>query len=339
MTAKLPAYVQWLMDKANYPHQAESVELIQTHISYVLIAGQYVYKFKKPAYFEFLDFTSLAKRKFYCEEELRLNRRLCPKIYLQTITLHRCKGGFSWGEGEAPEEYAVKMRRLSEEKMMGRVIARGELQKKDILRIIEKLIPFYGLADRSARVKHFGEVEAVSKNIHDNFTETRPYVGGSVLPKRRFAKIERLTARFLKKSELFAQRIQHNKVCECHGDLHSGNICLEEDVAIFDCIEFNESLRCIDVAADLAFMAMDLDYHGLRDFRDLFINKYIEMSEDEELLHMLAFYMCYRAYVRGKIGLLTSVDEHVSTEARTAAERSAKSYFMLAEEYGEQLDD
>ncbi len=338
MDALLPDYVQWLMDKENYPHQVESVELIQTHISYIVLAGAYVYKFKKPVDFGFLDFTSLEKRKYFCNEELRLNRRLCPNVYLRTVELGKCCDDFCWGEGDEPIEYAVQMRRLKEDRMMGRLIARGQLQKADIVRIADVLIPFYERAGRSDRVKQFGDVRVVSRTIQENFMETRQFVGGVALPENRFKKIQRIALRFLGKEQIFAQRVRLNKICECHGDLHSGNICLEQEVAIFDCIEFNERLRCTDIAADLAFMAMDLDYHSLHDYSDLFINSYLERSEDEKLMDVLAFYMCYRAYVRGKIGLLTSADSHVSAETRKNAEESAKKYFMLAEEYGEQIE-
>lgn len=338
MDTQLPLYVKWLLDKNHYAHPVDVVELIQTHISYVVVAGQYVYKFKKPADFGFLDFTSLAKRKYFCEEELRLNRRLCPAIYLQTIALCGCPSGFCWEEGGEPVEYAVKMRRLSEEKMMGRVIARGELKKSDITRIVETLMPFYELAERSDRVRQYGDVRAVTKTIHDNFAETQSFAGTNALPEKRFRQIRKYTERFLAKDKVFADRVRHDKVCECHGDLHSANICLEDEVAIFDCIEFNESLRCTDIAADLAFLAMDLDYHGLYDYRDLFIDSYLERSGDEGLIQMLPFYMCYRAYVRGKIGLLTSVAEQVPENEREKAEESAKRYFQLAEEYGGQLE-
>lgn len=337
MEAILPEYVQWLLDEKNYPHPVEYVELIQTHISYVILAGDFVYKFKKPVDFRFLNFTSLDRRKFYCEEELRLNRRLCPKIYLDTVAVCKGAGGFAWDRAGQPVEYAVKMRRLAEDRMMGRVIARGELQQGDILRITDKLIPFYETADRSGRVRGYGDVGAVARTIQDNFRETRPFAGGNVLPEGRFNSIRRYATRFLEKEQLFVDRANEDKICEGHGDLHSGNICLEDEVAIFDCIEFNESLRCTDIAADLAFLAMDLDYHGLRSYRDIFIDSYIERSGDRGMKRMLAFYMCYRAYVRGKIGLLTSADNKVAEDVRTRAEESARRYFRLSEEYGEQF--
>lgn len=338
MDAQLPLYVKWLLDKHHYAHPVDAVELIQTHISYVVVAGQYVYKFKKPAAFGFLDFTSLAKRKYFCEEELRLNRRLCPAIYLQTIALCDCESGFCWEDGGKPVEYAVKMRRLSEEKMMGRVIARDELKEDDIIRIVDKLMPFYQLAERSGRVQQYGDVRAVTKTIHDNFNETQSFAGTNALPAKRFRQIRKCAERFLANGKIFAERVRGGKVCECHGDLHSANICLEDEVAIFDCIEFNESLRCTDIAADLAFLAMDLDYHNLSEYRDLLINSYLERSGDDGLIQMLPFYMCYRAYVRGKIGLLTSVADQLPENEREKAEQSAKKYFQLAEEYGGQLE-
>lgn len=332
----LPEYVRYLLKSSSYPHPAKQVELVQTHISYVILAGDYVYKWKKPVNFGFLDFSSLHKRKFFCEEEVRLNRRLCPKIYLDVVPIAREKAGFRLAGSGEPVEYGVKMLRLPEERMMTRVIAAGRLQKSHLERIVELLVPFYAAADDESRIAEYGRLKAVRKTMDDNFTETRKFVGGAALSAERYARIRKFTDMFLRKNDLFEQRVNHRRVRECHGDLHSANICLTDEVDIFDCIEFNESLRCTDVAADVAFLAMDLDFHGLHELSDFFIQRFVACSRDEELLDMLDFYKCYRAYVRGKIGLLTAADPAVDRDVAARSLADAARYFRLAEHYGAQ---
>jgi len=153
------------------------------------------------------------------------------------------------------------------------------------------------------------------------------------LSKGRFIRIKNYAENFLKKREIFERRVAEGRVRDCHGDLHSANICLTDEIAIFDCIEFNEGLRCTDIAADLAFLAMDLDFHNLRDLSNFFVDRYISCSGDDGLREMLNFYKCYRAYVRGKIGLLTAADNGVGRAEKSMALKMAQHYFQLAEEY------
>ena len=331
----IPAYIDYLLAPSSYPHSVGDTQLVQTHISFVILAGEYVYKWKKPVNFGFVNFSTLARRKHFCEEELRLNRRLCPEIYLGLTWVSREGGTFRLhGNGEIVE-YGVKMARLPEEAMMSQVLAAGGVRREHLDTLVSILVPFYRQADGGERVRANGRAEAVAHNIFDNFAQTARFVGGPALGTGRFAAIKAYAEQFLAREELFAERIAAGAVRDCHGDLYSGNICLADRISIFDCIEFNENLRFIDYAADVAFLAMDLDFHGYTGLSKYFIDRFIALSGDPGLLKMLNFYKCYRAYVRGKVGVLTAADPGVDQHAAEAALATAAKYFQLAEAYAE----
>ena len=321
----LPPFVQALMEPSVFSHAAPEIQLVQTHISFVVLAGDYVYKFKKPVDFGFLDFSTLDKRKNCCEQELLLNRRLCPDIYLDVISVCDQNGGFSFEGTGSPVEYGVKMKRMPEEKMMGRIIAAGELKKSHIDQIVQTLVPFYEKAAGGKEFVDFGTSQSVSINVLENFDQTRDFVGKGALTGEQFAKIGDYARAFLKQEDLFLSR-SSSHIKDCHGDLYSANICLADKVYIFDCIEFNERFRYCDVASDVAFLAMDLDYHGLSELSDYFISSFVEQSGDQGLLDMLPFYKCYRAYVRGKIGLFTAHAPEVDEKTRAGALEQAEKY-------------
>jgi len=333
----LPSYLDFLKDPGAYPHRPAKVTLLQTHISYVFLAGPYVYKVKKPVDFGFLDFTTLTKRKYYCEEELRLNRRLCPDIYLDVVAIKQKGDDFRLdGPGGRAVEYAVKMARLPEDGMMDKVIAAGNLTPEMVDRIVEILVTFYRNAEVGPEITAAGSRDAVAKNIRDNFQQTERFVGCPVLCADHFAKISAYAEEFLAKEELFRKRQDEGWIREGHGDLHSANICLGERIWIFDCIEFNPRLRYGDVAADVAFLAMDLDYRGQGRLSARFVDTFSERIGDPGLRTMLNFYKCYRAYVRGKIGLLTGQAAEVDEATRSAALGRAGRYFKLAVRYAEE---
>ncbi len=333
----LPKLVEDLLRPEAYPHRPEKVELVQTHISYVFLAGDLVYKIKKPVNFGFLDFTTLEKRKFFCEREVELNRRLCPEIYLGVVPVVEKGGRFVVeAEGE-PREWAVKMKRLPEEGMMSRLIAEGRLTKRHLDLLVEKLVPFYRTAATGPEVNRYGTLEAISYNVEENFSQTKDFVG-QALAEHRYNHIVSWSRRFMEENAaLFEARIEGGFIRDGHGDLYSANVCYptEESVCVFDCIEFNDRFRCGDVAQDLAFMAMDLDYHRLRDFSRYFIERYVELSGDRGLLEVLDFYKCYRAYVRGKIGCFTWASEEVDEDTRKKSLEAARRYFDLAYLYAE----
>ena len=330
----LPDFITWFLDPAHYDHPVDRVELVQTHISYVLLAGDFVYKFKKPVNFGFLDFTTLDKRRHFCQQELLLNRRLCPDIYLDVFPVSRQGAGFSFGCGGAGEavEYGVRMKMMPQERMMGRVIAGGELNESHINDIVATLVPFYDKAAGGGEIAGFGTARAVGVNVLENFDQTRGFIGKGALQQSQFDAISSYARTFLQNEGLFLARCAE-RVKDCHGDLYSANICLADKVYIFDCIEFNERFRYCDVASDVAFLAMDLDFHGLQALSGYFIDRFVVAGNDPGLPAVLPFYKCYRAYVRGKIGLFTAHAPEVDEITRNKALAQAEKYFLLAEEY------
>lgn len=334
----LPEYIQFLMNAEAYSHPVDEVRLIQTHISFVVVAGDFVYKWKKPVDLGFLNFSTLSRRRYYCSQELLLNRRLCPEIYLALIELTQDDDNYRiQGRGRIIE-YGVKMVRLPEERMMNRLIGQGAVQLADIDRIVARLVPFYKRSECSERMARFGSARQVGRNVIENFRQTESFIGEKGLESNRFKKIVAYSAQFLANDRIFRQRIMDGRIRDCHGDLHTANICLTDEVAIFDCIEFNRRLRYTDVAADVAFLAMDLDFHGLHDLSRYFVEQFVLASGDPGLHAVLNFYKCYRAYVRGKINLLTAADPHVNRSVAEKCREMAWDCFALAEFYAGQTD-
>ncbi len=329
----LPSYIQYLQQESSYPHSAADISLVQTHISFVLLAGDSVYKWKKPVDFGFLNFSTLEKRKYYCEQELQLNRRLCPDLYKELVTINKDGEGFCLnGSGEVVE-YGIRMARMPEERMMGRVMAAGELNREHLDAIIDQLVPFYQAAAGDAAIQAFGQASSVAVNVLENFEQTENFVDQGALTRKQFDAIVSYSKEFLSHEDRFQARIDAGKIRDCHGDMHSANICLTDPVNIFDCIEFNERFRYSDVAADVAFLAMDLDFHGETELSNYFIEQFAAKSSDDGLVNMLNFYKCYRTYVRAKIALFTASDPAVDEKITAACIEQAKKYFFLAEKY------
>ena len=332
--ANLPPFVRLLLAPASYPHPAAGIKLVQTHISYVFLAGDFVYKFKKPVNFGFLDFTTLDKRRYFCEQELLLNRRLCPDLYLGIVTVNEKDGALALNGAGEPVEYGVKMARMPEEGMMANFIASGQLDRTMIARIVAILAPFYQQADGGPEIQKFGTAQAVSVNVLENFEQTQGFIGCPSLSQQQFDTISTYAKGVLAQEARFDARIAAGRIRDCHGDLYSANICFDgEKVHIFDCIEFNQRFRYCDVASDVAFLAMDLDFHGMNDLSRFFIETFVAQSGDSGLLGMLNFYKCYRAYVRGKINLFTAHAPEVDAATKEKCFEMAGKYFTLAERY------
>lgn len=329
----LPGFISALMQADAYDSPVGKIELVQTHISFVVLAGDFVYKFKKPVDFGFLDFSTLEKRHHCCEQELLLNRRLCPDIYLGLVTVSREGDGFAInGSGEVVE-YGVKMVRMPEEKMMVNLVRAGQVGRDEIDALVDVLVPFYQQADRNAEIDGFGTAESVAVNVLENFSQTETFIGGGAIDQAQFDTIASWAKEFMTREELFSRRIQGGYIRDCHGDLYSANICLADKVYIYDCIEFNRRFRYCDVASDIAFLTMDLDFHGLQELSSYCIDQFCERSGDAGLQEMLNFYKCYRAYVRGKIGLFTASDPAVDEAVKESSIQAAARYFTLAESY------
>ncbi len=316
-----------------YSHPVRSVEYIQTHISSVFLTGDLAYKLKKPVDFGFLDFTTPERRREMCHSEVTLNSRLAPTVYygVKPITREGSRPVLE-GPGRAVD-WVVVMRQLDQDLLGPRVLAAGHLDGEKIRSVVDLLVPFYRRARTGPGVDEHGSRETVRFNTDENFEQTEAFVGRALSPEQ-YDGIRAFTNEFLEeRGDLFQRRIRGERIRECHGDLHLGNIFFEEPPVIFDCIEFNERFRCSDVAADLAFLVMDLDFQGQEELAREAADRYVAESGDEEVLELLDFYACYRAYVRGKIACFTSADEGLSPEAREEQLEQARRYFRLAGRY------
>jgi len=325
--------VQALLDPKTYPAKPQRVELVQTQMSFVFLTDDYVYKVKKPVNLGYLDYTTLDKRQFYCQQEVELNRRLCPDTYLGVVPITQDKDNiFIERQGEVIE-YAVKMRRLPQEAMMDVLLANNQVSSEIVSGIAQKLVQFHQKAETNADISTFGSLDIITQNTEENFTQTEKYISNTISQKQ-YERIKYYTDSVLReKAHLFHKRVADGRIRDCHGDLHSAHICLSNSICIYDCIEFNDRFRYCDVASEIAFLAMDLDHYGRADLSRIFVNAYIALSQDKEIEELLNFYKCYRAYVRGKVNSFQLDDPHISQDEKTGVLATARSYFELAESY------
>jgi len=330
---ELAALVKALSNPKAYPHNPKSVELVQTQISFVFLTGDYVYKVKKPVNFGFLDFTTLEKRRFYCDQEVVLNKRLCANIYVGVVSITK-KGKSFLVEGSGKEvEYAVKMRPLPYQRMMDRMLQKDQVTPQMVEMVAKRLAEFHRKAEISEELANIGGLDTVTRNAEENFTQVISYVNQTIA-KEQYEQIKNYTHSFLKKNAaLFAKRVKEGRIRDCHGDLHAAHICFIDGLCIFDCIEFNDRFRYIDVASEVAFLAMDLDFHRRPELSKHFADAYVKASGDKELLQLLDFYKCYRAYVRGKVEGFQLDDPHISQDQKAKKLAVARRYFELAEAY------
>lgn len=328
--------VEALKKPEAYDENPGNIELVQTHLSFVFLNRKFVYKIKKAVNFGFLDFSTLDKRRFFCEKELELNRRLCPDMYLEVVPINKSNIIRIKGEGKTVE-YAVKMVRIPQNRIMTILLDENKVDEKLVDRIAKVIAGFHAKAETNERISQFGSLTTIRMNWEENFDQTEECVG-KTLSEKEFNVIREKVENFMDANKsLFEKRIGEGKVRDCHGDIHSGNIFVTDKIYIFDAIEFNERFRYSDVAADMAFLAMDLDFRKQSDLSDVFVKKYIEYSKDEELTKLLSFYKCYRAYVRGKVVGFKLNDPNIGSEEKTAALKEAKAYFKLASYYAKEL--
>jgi aminoglycoside phosphotransferase family enzyme/predicted kinase len=310
------------------------VELIQTHVSWLFLTDTHVFKLKKPDKFGFLDFSTLDLRRFYCHEELRLNRRLCPDIYEQVIELRETEAGAVFTGGGKTIDYAVMMKRLPADRMLDRLVDSGNVSVKEIQNVAFEISRFHSLASTSPHISEFGSLEQIQFNWRENFEQTAQF-NKSTIPPSVSVNISSYVEEFINTHHsIFAERIDNGFIRDCNGDIHLGNICLQNESAyIFDCIEFNERFRYSDTAADIAFLLMDLDYHHRSDLADAALTAYITASGDTECVKIITFYKVYRAFVRGKVESMQLNDTGITEEEHVIAQKSAIRYFRLAQGY------
>lgn len=327
------ALVAALLNPALYGNSVERVEKIETHISYLLLAGTHVYKIKKAVDLGFLDFSTLERRDFYCREELWLNRRLAPALYLDVVPI---TGSYEHprlaGPG-TPIEFAVKMRRFSQDDLLDAMLARDLLSPIHIDRLAEKIADFHMTSAAAIGDDSYGSPNAVRAPVLENFAQIRQ-TSPAASSVSILDELEKWTTHEHDRLEaMFRTRKSGGFVRECHGDFHLGNVALVNgEVTAFDCLEFNANLRWIDVQSETAFMVMDLQAKNRPDLAQRFLNRYLEFTGDYAGLAVLRFYLVYRAMVRAKVHALRSEQPHVDAQLRAAALAKHRSYLHLAKQ-------
>jgi uncharacterized protein len=311
----------------------EHVTALETHISYVFLTGRFAYKIKKAVDFGFLDFTTLSARRFYCEEELRLNRRLAPALYLEVVPITGPVDAPRI-DGEGPAlEYAVKMREFPQDALASRLLARGELPPRDVDALAAAVARFHASIEVAAPDAGFGAPESICRTAIDNCDTLRRLADGPD-ERQEIEALARWTEREASRLRgALATRLARGFVRECHGDLHLGNIArIDGELTIFDCIEFNPGLRWIDVMSELAFVVMDLEYRQRSDLARRFLNAYLEITGDYAGLEVLRFYLAYRALVRAKVARLR-VAQLPSGDAGREGIHDSRAHERLAHAY------
>jgi aminoglycoside phosphotransferase family enzyme/predicted kinase len=326
--------IAFLADPESYSHRPSQVTLIQTHASWVFVASPFVYKVKKPVNFGFLDFSTLELRKADCEREVELNRRLAGEIYLDVEPIREHGGKLQFGERGVVIEWVVRMREMDSRQFLSHLIPEGKLDFKDMDRLIDCLHQFYLTQPPLSHEETAAAGTRTRKSVHDNFAIVQPFLGNGI-SRPTLETIECFASTFEAGHEsLFAARIAQGWFRDCHGDLHLEHIHLTPArVNIYDCIEFNKAFRHIDVASDISFLAMDLDFNDRPDFARYLVDRFATLVHDDGMRLLMDYYKCYRACVRGKVECLRSASETVSREERHASLAQALRYFQLALRY------
>ncbi len=329
---QLQELVSFLGVPASYPHGPREVRSIQTHISWVFVTTPFVFKVKKAVNLGFLDFSALEKRRHFCQRELELNRRLCPSVYLDIVPIYKSASGFSFkAEGEIAE-YSVKMRELPDGWFLSELLVKRLVGENEINRVISCLHRFYESQPPSPVIEEWGRPEKLKISTDENFAQVEPFVGRTISP-AAFETIRHFTNRFYAANEkLFRERVQRHRIRDCHGDLHLDHVHITpEATTIFDCIEFNDRFRFIDIGNDLAFLAMDFDFEGRSDLGNLLLRNAAREFGDDGILKVSDFYKCYRAFVRGKVQSIQGISMKTTTPEEHAEQ--AGRYFRLALRY------
>lgn len=326
--------IGFLADSCSYNHHPQTVHIIQTHASIVAIAPPFVYKVKKNVNHGFLDYSTLDKRKHFCEQEVILNRRLAPDIYLGITPIVRNDNKLAFSETGNIVEYAVTMRCVPDDALLKHRLAKGQIGRSDMVALGKLLGQFYRSQKPEPAVAEYGAPEAIRYSIEENFTQTERFVNTALSP-AAFRAIKEFNNMFFQRfSGVLERRAAEGRIKECHGDLHLEHIAfLPNGIRILDCIEFNSRFRCIDTASDVAFLAMDLEFHKRFDLAQTLVETVAAETGDKDIAPILNFYKCYRAYVRGKIAALRAMSAALPDTEKYPSLVLAKKYFRLALHY------
>ncbi len=325
--------IDFLMDTRSYPERPRAVSHLETHISHVFMGDRFVYKVKKPVDFGFLDFSTLKKRHYFCEQEVVLNSRLAKGIYLGVQPIYKGRRGFCFSpqEGSLPAEYAVRMKRIPHECLLFKLISEGRPLYGLLEDVGGTLARFHGDA-APYKGRKFGGIEAIGAATDENFEQIRPFTGLTV-DRKIFTSLMMYTRTFIAEHKaVFAERRRNGFIRDGHGDLHCQHICLEHPPVIFDCIEFNRGFRIIDILEDIAFLFMDLEYRGRFDLSARLHKAYFARQPKVLNEELLRFYKIYRAVVRGKVEGFAARNVEDRSEREKAVAR-ARDYFGLAGYY------
>ncbi len=319
-----------------YPPSPTAVQLIQTHISYVLLTGEFAYKIKKPLDFGFLNYSTLEARQHFCQEELRLNQRSAAEVYLEVVPITQTGDRYQLGGSGEVVEYAVKMRQFPQDALLTHLFERGEFTPALVQELAQVIAEFHRKTTTNDYIRSFGAVDQVRQAFDENFEQTAQYIGGPQT-QQQFDETQAYCDRFFdEQADLFQQRIQADRIRECHGDLHLRNIAYwNGKLLLFDCIEFNEPFRFVDVMYDVAYIVMDLEARQRRDLSTLFLNTYTEQTGDWEGLQVLPIYISRQTYVRAKVTCFLLNDPGVPDAEKQIAAETAALYYRLAWEYAQ----
>jgi uncharacterized protein len=331
----LPALIEQMQQPGFYPHPCqEPIQLIQTHCSYVLLTGDYVYKLKKPVNFGFLNYSTLELRQQFCHEELRLNKRGAESLYLEVLPIYKSGEQYQLGATGDAVEYALKMRQFPDEALFSTMFESGAITESQIEELGRVVARYHSKAPTNDYISSFGLPAKVREAFDENYEQTVGYIGGPQT-QQQFDETKQYTDKFFEqKAELFQSRITNNFIRECHGDLHMRNICLwHNQILLFDCIEFNEPFRFVDVMYDVAFVVMDLEARGRKDLANIFLNTYVEQTGDWEGLQLLPLYLSRQAYVRAKVTSFLLGDPGVPVSVKEESAKTAAAYYTQAWQY------
>ncbi len=333
-----PSLLERLLDPSFYPVPTRKVEHLQTHISHLFLTHERAYKVKKEVNFGFLDYSTLEKRRAFAFKEVELNSRLSPHIYLGVWGLGRRGGEWEWMPPREPEveEVAVEMVRLPQEGMLKEMVMEDRVPPNTMAKIARKVARFHEEALEDPNFTSLGTPQGFKKNTDENFHQTKEFVGITISPwDLEFIK-DKTEEFYRRRGTLMEERAMQGLVKDCHGDLHSQHICLWEGrVYIYDCIEFNERFRYSDVASEVAFLTMDLEFLSVPHLAQEFLEHYLKERPDTTLREILPFYQCYRAFVRGKVESFLLKDPAIPKRKKLEALLRAHRYFFLARRYAE----
>jgi len=319
-----------------YPYPVEKVEVRQTHISVVFLAGPFAYKIKKPVRFSFVDFSTLDQRRYYCEREISLNRRLASEVYCGVVPIVQTPMGVAV-EGSGPVvEWAVKMVRLPDEATLEWQVEHGQADAEIFTRVAQRIAEFHRQAERTPHIASHATADRIAELVRGNLEVAQQQIGRTITPPI-YERLRELTEKtWAELRSVFDQRAQRLVPCDTHGDLRLEHIYVfpertpPRDIIIIDCVEFNDAFRYADPVADMAFVVMDLLYESRRDLAEVFSERYFQASSDAEGRQLLPWYVAYRAGVRGKVRSLLAEEPEVSPEYRQRALAEARRYWLLA---------